>query len=234
MNRKAMKNRNYLPLVLGAMLLLATPAWATLVSWNLNPNGVEGPVGSSNYTFTSSGYSITAYGYTVGSPNTPLGLYFKNQGYDETGLGIVGPSDHELQGSNWIPQQFIQLSVASILSQGFTKGQLQIGSVQSSSNDTFRFYGSNTQGTLGTPISGIYTSTSDLKYLNVGSWGSYQYIAVAALTGDVLPVEFCATIAPVPEASALAPIISLVAAVAITRGLRNRKLRLKEGDKAEA
>jgi hypothetical protein len=234
MKRNAMKHRNYCASAVCAILFLAAPAWATLVNWNLNPSGIEGSVNSSSYTFNSSGYSITAYGYTFGSPNTPLGLYFKNKGFDETGLGIVGPSDHELQGSNWIPTQFIQLSVGSILSQGLTNGQIQMGSVQSSSNDTFMLFGSNTQGSLGTPISGIYTSTSDLQYLNVGNWGNYQYVSVAAPTGDCLPVAFQATIAPVPEASAFAPIIGLVAAVAITHRLRSRKLRLKEADKAEA
>lgn len=233
MKRNAMKHRNYCALAVCAILFAAAPAWATLVNWNLNPNGIEGPVNSTNYTFTSSGYSIPAYGYTLGMPNTPLGLYFKNKGYDETGLGIVGPSDHELQGSNWIPSQFIQLSVGSILSQGFTNGQIQMGSVQSDSNDTFMLFGSNTQGSLGTPISGIYTSTSDLQYLNVGSWSSYQFISVAALTGDCLPVAFQATLAPVPEASALLPIVGLVAAVACTQRLRSRKLRLRQADNAK-
>lgn len=215
--------RNVPALLLAGMIFSATPTWANVVNWNLNPSGIDGVVGSTNHTFTSSGYSVVAYGYTVGSPNTALGLYFKNSGFDETGLGIVGPSDHELQGNNSVPFQFIQLSVGSILSQGFTNGQIEIGSVQTSSNDTFMLFGSNTLGSLGTPISGVYNGSSDLQYLNVGSFGVYQYISVAALSGDVLPVCFQATIAPVPEASALFPIAGLMLAVAATKVLRQRR-----------
>src|SRR5438874_1785480 len=80
------------------------------------------------------GRSITAYGWTINpSGDTPLGLYYKNQGFDETGLGIIGPSDHELQSSGGLPLQYIQLDLGAILATGKVfDGKLQIGSVQSS------------------------------------------------------------------------------------------------------
>ncbi|MEO5719287.1 MAG: hypothetical protein ABIR29_12070 [Chthoniobacterales bacterium] len=199
--------------------------WATVVTWNLNPNGTEGAVGSTSQSFTSSGYSITANGYTVGWPtNTPLGLYYKNQGSDETGLGIVGPSDHELQGNGWYPTQFVQFDVSSIIDQGFTDGKLQIGSVQGSSNDTFVIWGSSKLGDLGTQIGGVYTSSSDMLFVSIASFTDYDFISIGALSGDVLPVAFQATLAPVPEMSALFPIVGLVAAIAITQILRRRRI----------
>ena len=203
----------------------ATTGWATLVTWNLNPDGIEGDVGSSAQTFVSSGYSITANGYTAGTPSpTPLGLYFKNQGSDETGLGIVGPADHELQGDGLNPFQFIQFDLSSILAQGFTDGQLQIGSVQGSSDDTFAIWGSSALGDLGTQIGGVYDSSSDMIYVNIADFSEYEFISIGALSGDVLPAAFQATLAPIPEMGALFPIVGLVAAIAITQILRRRRL----------
>src|SRR5947207_3200608 len=96
-------------------LFAAASASAVLVTWNLNPNGWDQDAGSTHVTLTQLGYSITAYGYTnSGGTGTPLELYYKNQGFDETGLGIVGPSDHELQSSGSQPSQFITLDLSSL------------------------------------------------------------------------------------------------------------------------
>src|SRR5256885_8408145 len=118
----------------GIFILAASSASATIVTWNLNPQGLEQAVGSSNHTFTVSGYSITAYGYTIASSgDTPLGLYYKNQGSDEVGLGIVGPTDHELQASGGMPLQYIQLDLGALFASGklITDGKIEVGSVQS-------------------------------------------------------------------------------------------------------
>jgi hypothetical protein len=223
-----MKNRPYRFGKLFAGLfflgLSASPAWSTVVTWNLNPSGSEGAVGSSSTTFTSSGYTIGASGYTVGWPNTPLGLYFKNQGFDETGLGVVGPADHELEGSGGFPSQFIQLNVSLIIAQGFSDGKIEIGSVQGGSNDTFAIFGSSTQGVRGQQIGGTYNSSSDLTFLSIANFANFKFISIGALSGDVLPVAFQATIAAVPEMSALFPIIGLIIAVSVTQLLRRRRV----------
>ncbi len=197
----------------------AASASAVLVSWELNPKGLDKPVGSSNVTITEYGRSITASGWTVdASGDTPLGLYYTNQGFDQTGLGIVGPSDHELQSSSGLPLQYIQLDLGSLLATGRVfDGKLQIGSVQGSS-DTFSIYGSSTLGTLGTKISGTFDSSSDLLFVSIPNFGAYQYISVGSLSGDILPVAFQASC--VPEMSALFPIVGLIAAVFCTQLLR--------------
>ena len=205
-------------------IFAASSAWATVVTWNFNPNGTEGAVGSSSHTFTSSGYSITANGFTVGNPITPLGLYFKNQGPDETGLGIVGPADHELQGNGAYPLQFIQFDVSAILARGFTDGAIEIGSVQAGSNDTFVIWGSSTLGDPGQQIGGVYNSSSDMQFISIADFTSYKFISIGALSGDVLPIAFQATMAPIPEMSALFPIIGLVVAVSLTQLLRRRRM----------
>lgn len=200
----------------------ATSAWATLITWNLNPNGIEGAVGSTSQTFTSSGYNITASGYTVGWPNTPLGLYYKTSGADLPGLGITSTSDHQLQGNGWYPTSFIQIDVSSLLSQGFTDGKLQIGNVYSS--DSFVIWGSSSLGDPGQQIGGTYTSSSNLSFISIADFSNYGFISIGALTGGVLPVAFQATLAAVPEMSALFPIVGLIAAIAITQILRRRRI----------
>ncbi len=208
----------------------APSAWSTVVTWNLNPSAAEGAVGSTSKTFTSSGYSITASGYTVGWPtHTPLGLYYKNQG-GNVGFGVTSTNDHELQGNGWFPTQFIQFDVSSIIDQGFTNGKLQIGSVSGSTNDTFVIWGSSSLGDPGTQIGGVYTSSSNLLFVNIAEFASYDFISIGALSGGVLPVAFQATLAPVPEMSALFPIVGLVVAIAITQILRRRRIaQLRSG-----
>lgn len=216
--------RNTLAALSFLCVFTATSAWSTVVTWNLNPSATEGAVGSTSKTFTSSGYSITASGYTVGWPtHTPLGLYYKNQG-GNLGLGVTSTSDHELQGNGWYPTQFIQFDVSSIIDLGFTDGKLQIGSVSGSSNDTFVIWGSSTLGDPGSQIGGVYTSSSNLLFVNIADFANYDFISIGALSGGVLPVAFQATLAPVPEMSALFPIVGLVAAIAITQILRRRRI----------
>lgn len=213
-----------------ACLLAGSSAWATVVTWNLNPDGSNGAVGSNSQTFSSSGYNVTAYGYTVGSPNTPLGLYFKNQGGDKIGLGIVGPSNHELQGNGSLPQQFIQLDVSSILAQGFSNGKIEVGSV--GSNDRFVIFGSSTLGDPGQQIGGTYNSSSDMVFINIADFSSYNYISIGALSGGVLPAAFQASLTAVPEVSALFPIVGLIIAVSLTQFLRRRRMsQLRSGSR---
>ncbi len=209
-------------------ILAASSAWATVVSWNLNPSGTEGAVGSTSRTFTSSSYSITANGYTLGWSNTPLGLYFKSSGADLAGLGVVSTSDHQLQGKGFYPAAFIQFDVSSIVAQGFTDGKIQVGNVYGS--DSFVIYGSSSSGSLGQQIGGVYGSSSRLDFLSVADFSDYDYISIGAVNGGVLPVAFQATLAPVPEISALFPIVGLVVAVSLTQLLRRRRIaQLRSG-----
>jgi hypothetical protein len=221
---------------LSCICIFATSsAWATLVTWSLNPLGLNQDAGSTHVTFTQSGYSIAAYGYTSGSPNTPLGLFYKNQGFDETGLGVVGTAHNELEGVGGVegvggaPAQFITLDISKLLASGKVfDGALEIGSVQGSSNDTFNIYGSNTLGTLGTKIGGTFNSSSDLVFLTLADFGSYNYISIGAVSGDVLPVAFQANC--IPEMSALFPIVGLIAAVSFTQLLRRRRMAKLSAD----
>jgi hypothetical protein len=206
--------------------LTATSAWATVITWDLNPNNTNGAVGSSSLDLTKSGFTITARGYdNVPGPDTLHQLFFKSGGPigggSEIGLGLVGTPNNELQTSGGTPSNYIQLDLRSILGQGFTNFQVSIGSIQS--GESFLLFGSTTQGQLGTQI-GSGGSTLDDQWVSVAS---YQFISIAAGAFDVLPIAFRATITPVPEMSALFPIVGLIAAVSFTQILRRRRAAQK-------
>jgi hypothetical protein len=217
-------------LVKGTLTLLccsfafaASSAWATLVTWNLNPNGLNQPVGSSTQSYTVSGYTISASGYDnnngIGSPHS---LFFKNGGADELGLGLVGTFNNELQVSNGTPLQFIQLNLSSILAQGFTNGQISVGSVQP--GESFFLYGSNTAGTLGVQLNNTaFGNSVDDTFVNVPQFGSYQFISVVSGTFDVLPVAFQATVVPIPEAASVIPVLCLVIGATALEVRRRRR-----------
>jgi hypothetical protein len=188
----------------GSFVFVASSAWADVVTWSLNPGGLNAPVGSSTKDFTVSGFTITARGYdNSGGVGSARGLFFKNADSDEIGLGLVNIAHNELQvDSSGNPLQFIQLDLRSILSQGFTNGKIEVGSVQS--GELFNLFGSNTLGTLGSKLNSTpYDSSKDDVFVPVPSFGSFQFISVVAATADVLPVMFQATIIPEPATFSL-------------------------------
>lgn len=217
-------NRLKTALLVACSAVIGSQAWATVVTWDLNPTGTNADVSSNSQDFTVSGYTITALGYDnnsgIGSPHD---LHFKNAGSDEVGLGLTGTLNFELQVDNHgNPLQFIQLDLRSILSQGFTNGKIEVGSVQS--GESFFLYGSNTLGNLGTKLNSIaYDSTKDDAFISVPSFGSNQFISVVAAAADVLPVAFQATIVPVPECPSLIPAASLVALLTVLDIRRRRR-----------
>jgi hypothetical protein len=207
--------------VYAAVLLVhsffAASASAALITWNLNPNNLNQAVGSSSQTYTQSGYQIVASGYdNVSGPDTLHQLFYKSTGPigggSEIGLGLVGTLNNELQvNPDGSPQNYIQLDIRSLLSQGFTNGMISVGSVQP--GEAFRLYGSNSAGSLGTQIGGILGSSSDDQFITVPSFGAYGFISVVSTADDVLPVAFRASIQPIPEAGTFGPIASFAAAV---------------------
>ncbi len=217
-------NRLKTALLVACSAVIGSQAWATVVTWSLNPTGANADVASNSQDFTVSGYTITALGYDnnsgIGSPHD---LHFKNEGGDEVGLGLTGIPNFELQvDSHGNPLQFIQLDLRSILSQGFTNGKIEVGSVQS--GESFFLYGSNTLGNLGTKLNSIaYDSTKDDAFISVPSFGTNQFISVVAAAADVLPVAFQATIVPVPECPSLIPAASLVALLTVLDIRRRRR-----------
>jgi hypothetical protein len=209
----------------GGFALATFSAQATLVTWNLNPSGLNQSVGSSSQGYTVSGYTITAYGYDNNSGTGTLhDLFYKNAGADEIGLGLTNILHNELQvGAGGDPLQFIQLDLTSILAQGFTGGMIEVGSVQS--GEQLDLYGSNVLGMLGTKLNAIaFDSSKDDVFVAVPSFGTYKFISIVAAAADVLPVAFQATITPVPESTSIIPIALLAIAATAFEARRRRRV----------
>ena len=214
-------------LTAGIAALTSASSWAAFVTWDLNPANLNAPAGSNIHSYTVSGATITAAGFDNVGFFAPHELYFKNvgpiNGAVERGLGVTGTYDFELESNpNGTTAQFIQLDLRSILQQGFTGGQIEIGSVQA--GESFRLFASNALGELGMQIGGEFGSTFDSQFVSIPNFGSFDFISVAAgSNGDVLPIAFRAVV-PVPEVSSLFPIVGLVTALGSTHVLRRRRL----------
>jgi hypothetical protein len=200
---------------------LVAAAQAAVV-WDLNPTDANAPVGSSSHTYTSSGFSITAYGFDNHSGiGTAHDLFYKNEavigGATESGLGLTNTSHNELQAS----LNFIQFDFTSALAAGMFNGQLSVGSIQT--GESFAIFGSNTLGTLGTQVSGIFGSSSDDQFVAIPNFGQFNYYSVLAMSDDVLPVAVRADLRPVPEMNALLPIAGLVVLLASASIRRKRR-----------
>jgi hypothetical protein len=202
-------------------LVVIASARATIV-WDLNPGDQNAPVGGSSHTFTNSGFSITAYGFDNHSGiGTAHDLFYKNipeiGGATETGLGLVNTTSNELQAG----LHFIQFDFTAALAAGMFNGQLSVGSIQA--NESFTIYGSNTLGTLGTQVSGVFGSSFDNQFVAIPGFGAFNYYSVLAMSDDVLPVAVRADLPAVPEMNALIPVMALLGLVVGANVWRQRR-----------
>jgi hypothetical protein len=206
-----------------ALIFVAVVASASAsIVWDLNPNDQNAPVGGSSHTYTSSGFSLTAYGFDNHSGiGTAHDLFYKNVspigGAVETGLGLVNTPNNELQTG----LHFIQFDFTSALAAGMFNGQLSVGSIQA--NESFAIFGSNTLGTLGSQVSGIFGSSFDNQFVSIPGFGQFNYYSVMAMSDDVLPVAVRADLPAVPEMNALIPIAALMVALGASSGWQKRR-----------
>jgi hypothetical protein len=203
-------------------LLAASPAMATVVYWNLDPNGTAGTADSASHTFLSPRSSITERGYAVEwQPHIPFELYHE---FGETTLGSVGVADHQWRENGYFSTQYVQLDINSILPQGITDEKLRLGSVQSASNNALAILRSSTLRESGVQAEGIEGRPSAMVFASIANLTNGKLVSAGSVSGTLMTVAFHAPLTPVPELSALFPIIGLIAAVAVTQVLRRRRI----------
>ena len=147
---------------------------------------------TSTFASTPSGYSITAYGFENGKTNN---LYAKNEGSD-SGLGLAGQNDFEIDDSGLVVLDISSLSSATTL-------QLEIDSVER--GEGFAVYGLTSSAFSGgskdptLPGKALVTGGSSLNgdFFSVPNFANYKYLAVTATEGNVLVEGLTANIAGV-------------------------------------
>jgi hypothetical protein len=219
-----MLTRSRLSIIACAVFFAAVAAAQASIVWDLNPDDKNEPVGSSSHTFTSSGFTITAYGFdNHGGIGTAHDLFYKFEneidGGVETGLGLTNTPHNEIQPG----LHFIQFDFTAALAAGMMNGQISVGSIQP--GESYSLFGSNTLGTLGSQVSGVFGSEVDDQFVNIPNFGQFLYYAVVSISEDVLPVAIRADLPAIPEMSAILPVAALVLLVFATEVRRRRSVR---------
>lgn len=127
----------FLALLIAALAFATAPVLASNVNFGFGtcstitssfsgscPGNLKTDTATYKVTVGLNTYSITATGYSSATHTDHL--YVKNGGPSETGLGLNGTSDDEINHG-----QYIYLDFSNLASQGITSGTLGFGSVQS-------------------------------------------------------------------------------------------------------
>jgi hypothetical protein len=198
-----------------AGVLTACSAWATVVTWQLSPSGASGNVGATK-ALPQSGYTTAAWGVD----NTPVTdashqFLFRTAPASgtagETSTGLTGTLNNRLQASD------TDIQSRSALSQG--GGQSSAGSKQP--DESLLFAASNTQARPATELDEAMARTFDEDFVSVPT---VQFASAARGSTDMSVISATNVgVVPVPEMSALFPIVGLIVAVSCTQILRRRR-----------
>jgi hypothetical protein len=182
--RRKFKLRIKMLALAAAGFAFSLPAFADSVNFAAS----TGNMGSS-HIFTVKGGNITATGYS--NTGVTSNLYFKNNGGDETGLGLAGMPANEISGTG-----FVQFGFGSFPTGANGATQLQLGSVES--GESYNVYGSNIAGTQGTLLG---SGNSAQTTFTLPTSQPYQYVSVSAPKGNVLVqgIQAATSAVSVPE-----------------------------------
>jgi hypothetical protein len=187
-----------------ALAVLTTGAKADVILFAPAPGGqfvTAGnlPTPNNPQTYTSGGLSVSASGFLG---NNMMGALFeKNLGGSETGLGLVGTTDNEINS----PSQFIQFQFLSIptnlnLAMSFLAGSTTNG-------EGWEVFGTNTANTvagatlLASCTSPAVGSGACETLTNIAGALGFKFVDVVATNGNMLVREINAV--PLPGALGL-------------------------------
>jgi hypothetical protein len=187
-----------------AIALTACSTWATVVTWQLSSSvGTTKDLSQSGYTTTASGVSNTP------ATDASNQLLFKTAPVSET-TAVAGSLNNRLQVTD---SDNVQQDSASIVSS------------HSKQSAESLFAASNTQASSTAPLGGAIAAAFDEEFISVPT---VQFASMGTTTSNAAAAALTATDvntdpAPVPEMSALFPIVGLIAAVSCTQILRRRR-----------
>ncbi len=187
-----------------AVLCLGMASVASAGSITFDFSHPTGTLGTTQ-NYTAGGVTITASGFNLSGD--PRDLYGKCCGANETGLGLDGETDHEIDTNH-----FVQLDLTNLNNHvpPYTVTLVIIQSLQS--GEGFKIFGSNTAGSLGSNLlaSGTGGLTDTVTVTNSCGGGPCTYLDITAASDNVLVDSLTATStnAPTPEPGTLFMVMS--------------------------
>lgn len=235
--------KSKLALLTSALGLLAVgPVWAGAINFNFSdcssisspsplPSGgaCKGNLKTESATFNDSTntYRVTAYGGEISRGNlVGLNLYVKQGGTTETGLGLAGTDDNEINA-----YQAIGLDMSDLLAKGIDSGTVWLGSLQSGESAGVCDL-STTLGLTNCDYHVKETGSSQIGSLNV-TWGASDPFLVffgpgssswCDNSGNFLLDSLTANVNSVPEPGSLALFALGLAGLAWAIASRKRAL----------
>jgi hypothetical protein len=197
--------------------LTACSAWATVVTWQLSPGGVGGNLGATK-ALSQSGYTTTALFDSTTVTDASHQVLFRTAAESETAsetrTALADTLNNKLQASDTNIQQESRLA----LSQG--GGQSSAASKQP--DESLLFAASNTPARPTTELDDALAKNAfDEEFVSVPT---VQFALMARGSTDASVISAANVgVAPVPEMSALFPIVGLIVAVSCTQILRRRR-----------
>ena len=197
-----MRSRVFVLVFLAAILIVAAPAFAGTVNFNLAEHG-DGDLGAGTIAFHAGGLELDVTAWT--SDGVQDHVYYKHPilPADENGLGLLSTTDHEINA----PTNFLQFDLSKLSSVG--SFSITVGFGSTTSGEEWGLSYSNTNGVLnnviyaatGTTETTVTVSTSTAHYLDLSS------LLLAGSTGpsnggNVLLASASAT-TPQPEPASL-------------------------------
>lgn len=171
-----------------------TPAQATTFTFDWVTTSNANTLLGLSYSQTSNGVTLTAYGLTAPTNLTQSatagpGLYAKNGGAGETGLGMATDpaGDHEISAAL---NDGIQVDFSNAIAAA-PKATVTMGISSDQSGEGWALYGSNTlltvagnsktDGALGEPLlSGSGSDANPTDSITLPDWGQYTYYTLLA------------------------------------------------------
>ena len=178
--------------------LTACSAWATVVTWQLNPVGVGDTLGA--IKDSQSGYTATARG-SNNAPSTDASHQYSFRSAPES----TGASE-----------------TSSTLAAALPNKMLASETSNTRPDDSLLFASSNAPARLATELDDAMAKTFNEEFVSVPT---VQFASTAAASTNIAAVSMASgpDPMPVPEMSALFPIVGLIAAVSCTQILRRRR-----------
>jgi hypothetical protein len=190
-------------------VLTACSAWATVVDWQLNPIGATSSVGAIK-DLSQPGYTSTARGLD-NRAGTDASLVFDRA--PESAAATLSDALNENPKTRATDIQESESAVA--------QDNAQISAISTQPADSFLVADLQPQPVL--QSGGALAHAFDEEFVSVPT---VQFASMASGSKDLSGVSMAAVSvdpAPVPEMSALFPIIGLIAAVSCTQILRRRR-----------